>query len=599
MSVITKDIFTTALSTRATIKDEISQARKTAVAFLPEERLMHAMSITFRTMAAYWNGIRMGPRKSEKHCLRPLPATIELTNLSTEALELAQIMGEKAAGLDVPNASYAIGALYTGTMPKERRSKLGAYYTPPALCERLLDMATETGIDWNTARVLDPACGGGAFLSPVVRRMVANMKEIAPATVLESVENRLHGIELDPFAAWLSHVFLDAMLLSLGVTADRRHQISVQVGNTLEMDHKGEDFDLVVGNPPYGRISLSPQQRQKYGRSLYGHANLYGLFTDQALRLTRIGGTVAYVTPTSFLSGAYFKALRGLLGCEAPPASIDFITERKGVFEDVLQETALTVYQREVQPDISTVRFTSVNPDGSIETSPPGSFRLPPHPENPWLIPRIQEHDLLAHRVETLAHRLSDYGYEASTGPLVWNRHKTELRVTLEDGRFPLIWAESVRPGGLFEFPVEQGTRQPYFEPNPEQTWLVTRGPCVLLRRTTAKEDDRRLLAAELPSEFDAEHGGVVVENHLNVIRPQNGQPVVSAGVIAALLNSNLVDQIFRCINGSVAVSAYELEALPLPPPETMHRLEGLVNQSADRQTVECEVERLYGGATE
>ena len=575
------------------------KTRKLAASLSPEDTLNFARTITYNAIIAYWDRLRIDFRGSDEMFCRPLPASIRLANLSTETLQLAQAIGCKTAGFDVPDASYAIGALYTGTMPRERRAELGAYYTPPALCERLLDMATEAGVDWSTARVLDPACGGGAFLSPIVRRMVASMREIAPVTVLESVEDRLHGIELDPFAAWLSQVFLDAMLLTLGVTADRRHQVSVQVGNTLEMDHKDEEFDLVVGNPPYGRISLSSQQRQKYERSLYGHANLYGLFTDQALRLTSIGGIVAYVTPTSFLSGAYFKALRRLLGCEAPPASIDFITERKGVFEDVLQETALTVYQREVQPDISEVRFTSVNPDGSIETSPPGTFRLPANPENPWLIPRLQEHALLAHRVDMLPHRLSDYGYEASTGPLVWNRHKTELRPTFGDGRFPLIWAESVRPRGLFEFPVEQGTRQPYFEPKPKQAWLVTRGPCVLLRRTTAKEDDRRLLAAELPSEFNAEHGGVVVENHLNVIRPQNGQPVVSTGVIAALLNSNLMDQIFRCINGSVAVSAYELEALPLPPPETVHRLEDLVNQGADRQTLECEVERLYGDVTE
>ena len=53
---------------------------------------------------------------------------------------------------------------------------------PPALCERLLELATEAGADWSTARVLDPACGGGAFLSPVARRMVASMEGIGPAT---------------------------------------------------------------------------------------------------------------------------------------------------------------------------------------------------------------------------------------------------------------------------------------------------------------------------------------------------------------------------------------------------------------------------------
>ena len=41
--------------------------------------------------------------------------------------------------------------------------------------------------------------------------------------------------------------------------------------------------------------------RRRYRRSLYGHANQYGVFTDLALRWTVPGGVIAYVTPTSFL----------------------------------------------------------------------------------------------------------------------------------------------------------------------------------------------------------------------------------------------------------------------------------------------------------
>jgi hypothetical protein len=42
-------------------------------------------------------------------------------------------------------------------------------------------------------------------------------------------------------------------------------------------------------------------------------SNLYGLFTDLAAQLARRGGVIAYVTPTSFLAGEYFKSLRALL----------------------------------------------------------------------------------------------------------------------------------------------------------------------------------------------------------------------------------------------------------------------------------------------
>ena len=68
----------------------------------------------------------------------------------------------------------------------------------------------------------------------------------------------------------------------------------------------------------------------------------------------------------------------------------------------------------------------------------------------------------------------------------------------------------------------------------------------------------------------------------------------VALAALAVLLNSDVVDQVFRCINGSVAVSAYELEALPLPPPKDVKEIERLVKGRAKRETLECAVERLY-----
>jgi adenine-specific DNA-methyltransferase len=51
------------------------------------------------------------------------------------------------------------------------------------------------------------------------------------------------------------------------------------------------------------------------------------------------------------------------------------------------------------------------------------------------------------------------------------------------------------------------------------------------------------------------------------MVRAVGPNPGLPAAVIAGLLNSAAVDAAFRCINGSVAVSAFELEELPLPAP--------------------------------
>ena len=549
--------------------------------------------MVFAVVRTYWQ--EAGAAWQGRWRLRKLPRDTELGAVPEEVGELAGCIGRAAAELEPLEAGYAIGLLYTGMMPDQFRAALGAYYTPPALCERLLDMATDAGVDWSKARVLDPACGGGAFLAPVALRMARSLEGLDASAVLKDIERRLVGFELDPFAAWMSQVFLDAALGEQCRAAGERLRRVVRVCDSLERRAARRGFDLVVGNPPYGRMTLPPRLRGKFARSLFGHANLYGVFTDLALRLAREGGVIAYVTPTSLLSGEYFKALRGLLGREAPPAIIDFVALRKGVFADVLQETLLAAYKRGGDPGAGQVRFLSTSADGSIERGAAGSFRLPEVPEEPWLMPRSEAQGALLRVVGGLPHRLADWGYTVSTGPLVWNRHKGGLRERPGKRRYPLVWAESVRPDGGFEFRAEKRNHKPYFEPKKDERWVVTDFPCVLVQRTTAKEQYRRLIAAELPAAFLDRYGAVVVENHLNMVKPLNGTPEVALAALAAVLNSDVADQVFRCINGSVAVSAYELQALPLPAPKSAGEIERLVAGGAGRDAVEEAVARAYG----
>jgi adenine-specific DNA-methyltransferase len=87
----------------------------------------------------------------------------------------------------------------------------------------------------------------------------------------------------------------------------------------------------------------------------------------------------------------------------------------------------------------------------------------------------------------------------------------------------------------------------------------------------------------------------VVVENHVNMLHSTVASPPVSHGVLAAFLNSGAADRAFRCVSGSVAVSAYELESLPLPPPGKLRALSRLVERRAGRAAIEAECARLYG----
>ncbi len=553
------------------------------------QRLAFAQSFTFAVLQICWQNADVPTRLS-------LPTGVNLIPLSVEAMAAAARFSEVLTGLKPREAVYLAGIIYTTALPEAYRASHGIYYTPPALVDRLLSMAEEGGVDWSTVRVLDPSCGGGAFLVPIALRMVENLHHAEPAIVLQQLAARLHGFDLDPFGAWLCQAGLELALQDVIRAANRPAPVMVDVRDSLSIESTDQGrFDLVIGNPPYGRVTPSADRRAFYKRSVYGHANLYGLFTDAALHWAREGGVVAYVTPTSMLSGLYYKALRKLLGANAPPLAVNFVGERTGVFADVLQETVLAAYRKGRARRTTKVGFIAFDAGGKETFRKGGTFKLPADRDAPWLLPRAPDQITLARGLQAMPHRLSDYGYGVSTGPLVWNRFKDQFKGAPGVNRYPVIWAESVTSAGRFAWRSEKRNHAPWFEGRlPKDNWLIVTEPCVLLQRTTAKEQSRRLIAAEMPASFVRRHKGVIVENHLNMVRAIDTKPGVPAAVIAALLNSATVDAAFRCINGSVAVSAFELEELPLPAPAVMKKLAALVASDASTAKLEAMIAAAY-----
>lgn len=555
-----------------------------------EQRIQDARAFCASVINSYW--LTLCKRYNSR--MKPKASPYLEQEIEPDARQLAEDTGVLIAEFPVEDAGYLIGSIYTVMLPSSLRSSLGAYYTPPPLVSRLLDLAEKAGFDFSKGTAVDPACGGGAFLAPVAIRMVKRMPKSSAEWTLKRIAKRLRGIEIDPFAAWMSSVILEASILPLCVEAKRRLPNLVTVGDALKVSSDMGRFDLVVGNPPYGRTTLSPVMRDTYSRSLFGHANLYGLFTDLALRLAADGGVVAYLTPTSFLGGQYYKSLRELLTAKATVKAIDFISNRNGVFDDVLQETLLTAYQKLPGKQSSNVSLVITQGLNSAKIEKIGKVRIPKSGA-PWILPRSTNEAKFIANLAKMPTRLGDLGYTVSTGQLVWNRYKGQLRSMPSQNTLPLIWAESVTSEG-FKFSSARRNHVPYIAVSAKQSHLVTRNSCVLLQRTTAKEQSRRLIPALLPQDFLDTHGGGVIENHLNMIYcDQLGIAEVSANTVSVLLSTEAVDRAFRGISGSVAVSAYELNALPIPTIEQIRELERLIVAGANRERIEKTVSEFYG----
>ncbi len=566
-------------------------ARDLAACVAVEHRLAFARAFALTATTAYAASLPDGVSLPE------VPAAVALTPLHDQAKSAATQLGAGLTGLPPDEAAYLLGCIYTSVLPADFRAMHGVFYTPPEIVRYTLDMAERAGTDWRGARCLDPSAGGGAFLIAMIRRIRDALTGTEPALVLSQIAARVRGYDIDLFGVWLAQAMVHLAVRDLETSAGRQLPAIVEQRDSLDIALTDQGaFDLVASNVPFGKITLPPEKRALYARSTYGHANLYGLFTDAGVRYAKSGGVVAYVMPTSMLSGLYFQSLRGLLMQQAPPCELTFVTERTGVFDDALQETMLVTWRKKRRTRNAAVNFLSIDAESRCDMTSAGRFPLPSAGNAPWLLPRHPSQSRLAHHLGRMPHRLASYGYSVSTGPLVWNRHKPQFRTRHKAGAVPVVWAEAVTSDGRFLWRADKRNHAPWFSAIPgKDDWLIIDHTCILLQRTTAKEQDRRLIAAVMPESFVAHHGGVIVENHLNMIRCRSVVPEIQPAVIAAILNSRAADSAFRCISGSVAVSAYELEALPLPAPVAMQRVAAMLEEAVPFGAIERVIADAYG----
>jgi adenine-specific DNA-methyltransferase len=148
-----------------------------------------------------------------------------------------------------------------------------------------------------------------------------------------------------------------------------------------------------------------------------------------------------------------------------------------------------------------------------------------------------------------------------------------------------------VTPDGRFVLKATKKNHRAWFKPRGADDPNLVDQPCVLVQRTTAKEQHRRLIAAEMPAKLFGRFKKLAVENHLNMVRPIGPRPKVPLNVVAAFLATATADRVLRCINASVAVSASELEAMPLPRPDA-------VAAAMREHSFEQAIRGLYGLST-
>ena len=452
---------------------------------------------------------------------------------------------ESLLELSIEERHYWIGTLYTLMLPAARRRAQATYFTPPEVARAVVDLVVEAGFDIRSGKVLDPAAGGAAFLSTLAGRMKRAGVES------EDILSRLDGIEIDEALTRLSHRLIEERL-----EVELFREV-VRTGDAL-VTRPEKTYDLVIANPPYGRVPSDQLSGEQWRRIAYaGHVNKYALFAELSFRRTKPGGLVALVIPSSFKAGPLYDRFREFVRAASEVIAIASVEGRDGVFIDVVQDISVLVARKgKSHKAESKVQFPVIG--SALTSSVVGEGCLPVAAGAAWAVPAT---DCSSIGGATL----DDYGVEAKAGYFVWNREKDRMIKEGEDPiAYPLIWARNVQRDKLCR-PVGKDGGSTDFVKFERASEAILRKPAAVMQRTTNDKQPRRLIAAMMDPGVVAEWGGFVTENHTIVLTANDRERLE---LVVGLLNTAAVDSRYRRVSGTASVSVLLLRELDLPRPD-------------------------------
>ena len=171
------------------------------------------------------------------------------------------------------------------------RNHHAAFYTPQNICYRIVNSLPDFKND--TIRILEPSVGIGNFL-PLLANRYDDKKLIID--IIDIDKNILQYLKELDFEASFDNIKLNYICADFLKTSNQK-------ANPF--------YDLVIGNPPFGKVSCKNSLRDYRNVSFNATTSNYcSFFLEKALTLANF---VAMIMPKSFLSAPEFNLTRELV----------------------------------------------------------------------------------------------------------------------------------------------------------------------------------------------------------------------------------------------------------------------------------------------
>ena len=323
-------------------------------------------------------------------------------------------------------------------------------------------------------------------------------------------------------------------------------------------------FDIVIGNPPYVQIKKGTVTKELYpyseGKDV-GKQNLYKLFVEASYNLLKESGVAALIVQSSLMcdmSSAFTREL--LLTKTQMMQVIEFPkvapNDNGQVFKSALQGTCISLFSKK-QPDSLSEFGISINNDTStiksLDFEEVNQFHLKTYFSSRYEIPLIKKGEM-----SIIA--------KVKSHPKLEKMITDSLQGNINTIYLPKIKSEKhtnifiAKGANIHKYYIDD---ELFFGKNTDQVKKLAErnynaGAVIVTQNITGTTDKYRIHAAYA----ECKNTNFVFLDSVNIIYLQNPS---SAKYILALLNSKLLDWLFRKTSTNNHCNMYELVDLPVP----------------------------------
>ena len=325
-----------------------------------------------------------------------------------------------------------------------------------------------------------------------------------------------------------------------------------------------DGFDIVIGNPPYMQVPKGEYSALVFPYSEgkdQGKQNLYKVFIEAGYNFAKFKGLVSFIVQSSLMGDMSAKFTRELLLTKTKINKViefpkNAPTPAGKVFKSVLQGTCIVEFIKESPESNQSFAISILNDVTTV-----GNFAFekmlqsdvlrfyPDHYEFPLIKSGWAS---IVTKIKSVGHVIKEYLTDTAQG----NINTIHLPRILSDAPTGAVIAKGIH---IHRWNLEKELFNCVISEETEKIFASNRGKCMILSQNISGTTDKHRINA---APFECRNTRIVFLHSANILYLRSPGEMK---FVTDILNSTLMDWMFRITSTNNHLNMYELEALPIP----------------------------------